>query len=390
MRSKDTNTTDGNGLFNSIEEAEEFLINHLHGCFETDDIIDGNRVILPEWRITITPQVSEIKEQLVNTSYYITSPDWDNVLYECSAAMGSDMQQAMGMAQGGFIFGIVNAIGNMVRDENPRVFETEFSGNTHSWKCYLGNIVGMGKTPQNVSADEYWDTLKDGIVKRIGNQRLCYVKVYAANIGNGEFIGECRINDIVIDELSKVVEDMARTWGTEEFGSHKQFFMIKQDKETIVEYPFSTNEIMDMTELAMKMFEDCKTEGEYEEFPDKLEQAVGDKNLAWELYSFIPEICAQNAFDKINYPETILIYRSEPAAEYYKTQLASYYPIFNGVFRTFSRGVLKDADNVYREYISVSSIWSVICSAKSNGHNLEEEGGQLCTLYNAEDDYIVR
>lgn len=378
-------------FFHSVEEASEFFLHQHHGCFETEDVIEDGRLVLPEWNIAILPVVSEIGENLVHTYYYITSPDWDMTLFECSSAIGSDIRQAMGMAQGGFIFGIINAIGNMVRDENAREFETEFAGNIHRWKVYLGNIVGMGKMPQETAQDIYWEALKEGIAKRIGNQKLCYVKIYGANIGNGSYTGECRINDVKIDELSEIVEEIVKTWGTSEFGSHKQFFMIKQDEDTTLYYPFTSDEIADKTEIAMKMFEDCETGEEYEVFEQTLEQVVGDKDLAWELYSFIPEICAQNAFDKIKYPETILINVRGESIECFKTQLASYYAILNGVFRTFNRGVLKDADKVYRKYISISSVWSVICSAKEGGHNLEEEeGGQICIMFNPEDDYTIR
>lgn len=376
--------------FQTTDEAAKYLLHQLHGCFETEDIIDGDRLILPEWNISVIPGVSEIRENFVNTYYYILFSDSDKELFECSVAIGADMHQAMGMAQGGFIFGIGNAIGAMMRDENAREFETEFAGNPHKWKAYLGNIVGMGKVPQETEADVYWKALWEGIAKRIGNQKLCYVKIYGANIGDGSYTGECRINDIKIDELSEVVEAMVREWGTTEFGSHKQFFMIRQEEETTLAYPFSYNELLDKTEIAMKLFEDCETQEEYEVFEQKLEQIVGDKNLAWELYAFIPEICAQNAFDKINYPETIMLYNGGDSVEYYKTQLASYYAITDGVFRTFNKGVLKDTDKVYREYISVSSVWSVICSAKESGHDIEEENGQLCMMFNPEDDYTVR
>lgn len=377
--------------FASTEEAAEFLLRNLHGYFETEDIIEGNRLILPEWDISVIPGVAEIKKNLVNTYYYIQSPDWDRTLYECSVAVGADMHQAMGMAQGGFIFGIADAIKAMMHNENPRELETEFAGNTHKWKVYLGNIVGMGQVPDDTLADIYWEALREGIAKRIGNQKLCYVKIYGANIGDGNYTGECRINDIKIDELSGIVENMVKAWGTEQFGSHKQFFMIKQEKTTILDYPFTLEEIEDKTEIAMRLFEDCETEEEYEMFWKKLIQAVGDKNLAWELYAFIPEICAQNAFDEIAFPETIAVYAPDGSTEYYKTQLASYYPILDGVFRTFNKGVLKDADKVYRQYISISSIWSVICSAKEQGYDLtQEKGGQLCIMFNPEDDYRVR
>lgn len=380
-----------NKNFQSLEEAEEHLLHQLHGLFETEDIIEGNRLVLPEWNISVIPKVAEIRENYCNTYYYVLSPDWDMPLYECSVAMGADMKSAMGMAQGGFIFGIGNAIGAMMRDENARELETEFAGNKHKWKVYLGNIVGMGKVPQQAEADIYWKALQEGIAKRIGNQKLCYVKIYGATIGDGTYTGECRINDVKIDELSEIVEEMVKAWGTTEFGSHKQFFMIKQEKETTLDYPFTWEEIAQKTEIAMKLFEDCKTEEEYEVLEQSIEQAVGDRDLAWELYAFIPEICAQNAFDKIKYPETVAFYNGGNSIQYYKTQLASYYAILDGVFKTFGSGVLKDTDNVYREYISVSSIGRAICSAKEKGCDLEqEEGGQLCTMFNPEEDYKIR
>lgn len=373
-------------------DFKEYLLNQLHGCFETEDIIEENRLVLPEWNVSVIPEIQELREDYCNASYYIMSPDWDMTIYECSVAMGKDVYNAIGMAQAGFTLGIGNAIGTMMRDENARGLETEFAGNKHRWKVYLGNIVGMGKVTDTPSkADMYWNALCEGISKRIGNQKICYVKVYGAVIGDGTYIGECRINDVKSDELSDIVEEMVKAWGTTEFGSHKQFFMIKQERETTIDYPFTWEEIADKTEIAMKLFEDCETEEDYDAFEEALEHAVGDRNLALELYSFIPEICAQNAFDKIEYPETITIYNPGGNVEYYKTQLASYYPILNGVFRTFNAGVLKDADKLYNKYISVSSIWSVICAAKEKGCDLEQEkGGRLCIMFNFEDDYKIR
>lgn len=377
--------------FNSEAEATEYLLQHLHGCFETEDVIDNDRLILPKWGITVIPFVSDLKEQIVNTGYYILSPEWDRVMYECSVAMGEDMKQALGMAQGGFMFGIMSAIKNMKTDEETEELETEFAGSIHKWNVYLGDIVGMGEVPQEITTKMYWDKIKEGIAKRIGNQKLCYVKIYGSNIGDGNYIGECRINDVKIDELSNLVEEMVKTWGTTQFGSHKQFIMIQQKEDTILNYPFSEEDIIAKTEIAMKLFEECETADEYEEFPELLEQAVGDKDLAWELYSFIPEICAQNAFEKIKCPETLLMRIADKDFEYYKTQLASYYTILNGVFRTLNKGVLKDTDKVYREYISVSSLYSAICAAREGGHNPEdEENMSICIMYMPEDDYLPR
>lgn len=375
--------------FASIEEAQKFLLEHLHNSFAVKDIIEGETIKLPDWNISIQPYVSEINRNVITTNYYISSPDWDEMLFECSTGMGSDHHQALGMSQGSFIFGIMDSISKMINNEVPHKLQSEFSEHMHNWSAYIGNIVGMGDVPNDSDANVYWDALKEHIAKRIGNQKICYIKIYGANIGNGEVIGECRINDIKSEELSDIVAEIVKTWGTKNFGSHKQFVMLKQDEETYIEQPFTKADISNAAKSAMVLFEKIKDE-EYEYFPQMLEKLVGDKNLAWELYAFIPEICAQNAFDKIKYPESILMNYNNEKHEYYLTQLFSYYAIRRGVFETLDSGILQDTNKVYREYISVSSIYSVICSARESGHNLEEDGGSFAILYNFDDDYEAR
>lgn len=247
----------------------------------------------------------------------------------------------------------------------------------------------MGQNPQNTDIETYWNTLKGHIAKRIGNQKMCYIKIFASNSGSGDITGECRINNIKSDELSKIVEDMARQWDTSKFGSHKQFFMLKQDKETLLDYPFTSKEIAEKTEIAMKLFENCKTDDDYDNFPETLEKVIGDKSLAYELYSFIPEFCAENAFNEIHYPETVSMYINGESRKYYKTQLASYYAILNGVFATLDKGVLNDTNQVYKNYIYTSSLCKALNAALSNGSKIENLGSP-CIMYNMENDYIVR
>lgn len=375
--------------FASIEEAQKFLLEHLHNSFAVKDIVEDETIKLPDWNISIQPYVSEMNNNVITTNYYISSPDWDETLYECSTGMGSDHHQALGMSQGSFLFGIMDSISKMINNEFPHRLQSEFGGHVHNWSAYLGNIVGMGDVPNDSDPNVYWDALKEHIAKRIGNQKICYIKIYGANIGNGNIIGECRINDIKSEELSDIVAEIVKTWDTTNFGSHKQFVMLKQDDETYIEQPFTKADISNAAKSAMILFEKIKDE-EYEYFPQMLEELVGDKNLAWELYAFIPEICAQNAFNKLNYPESIMMNYNDEKHEYYLTQLFSYCAIHRGVFETLDSGILQDTNKVYQEYISVSSICSVICSARESGRNLEEDGGSFAILYNFDDDYEVR
>lgn len=374
--------------FDNLNDATQFLKQNICDCFE-NSFIDNDSIVFPEWSISIIPTVNELKQNMVSTGYYISCPEWDTDIYECSAAIGKDPETAIGMAQGSFMFGIMDAIGNMMRDDNSYSLKTEFAGHNHSWKVYLGNIVGMGQDFKDISTDMYWNVLKEHIAKRIGNQKMCYVKIFASNSGSGDVTGECRINNIKSNDLSELVADMAKQWNITEFSSHKQFFMIKQDKETIIDYPFTAKEIAEKTEIAMKMFESCEADEDYDNFSEMLEKVTGDRSLAYELYSFIPEICAENAFHEIKYPETILLYINGESRQYYKTQLASYYAILDGVFRTLDRGILNDTNQVYKDYIYTSSLCKALNSALSNGSKIEDLGSP-CIMYNMNEDYIVR
>ena len=141
--------------------------------------------------------------------------------------------------------------------ENSEELVSEFAGEKHNWHAYKSDIVGMGNNPEGDDIDEFWNLLRDGIIRRLGNQKFVYVKVYAAK--NGDSItGECRINDIQSRELSNIVSEIAGKWDTTDFSSKKQFFFITQDEETYLEYPYSEEELEDATVKAVSLFERCR------------------------------------------------------------------------------------------------------------------------------------
>lgn len=371
-----------------IEDPLHFLLHRgMRGIYEAEEVLEGDHIYIPEWKLTIRPHVAQWSEQSVMLQFHLSSPKWDRDIYETSAGIGSGAHNALGMAIGGFAFTLMQGIASMEKDRNPDELHTTYGDTAHRWKVYKSDIIGVGESSAEMRNTPYWEALKDGIAKRVGNQKLCYIKIYG--VKNGDTItGECRINNIPSPELGQIVAEMAGKWQVEGFASQKQFIFLLQSEETYSPYPYQADQIAAATRTAVNMFMECDTQEKYDEYPDRLVERLQDASLAQELYSFLPEICAEHAFDTLTYKEELLLFRGEEAFSVYRTQLASYYMIYDALFEDFSTGQFDD--EVYKRYIGVSSIYNVICSAKEEGADLVENGGELTLSFGMSDSYQFR
>lgn len=128
-------------------------------------------------------------------------------------------------------------------------------------------------------------TLADEIAQRVGDQPLCYVKVYAAKNGS-EITGECRINDVRSEELSQRVAELAAQWDTEGFGSHKQFFFLRQAEETRLDYPWTRDELKEKTRAAVRLLHELIEADRQEQWAEALDETAGDEDPEHRAVSF--------------------------------------------------------------------------------------------------------
>lgn len=365
----------------------QYILEGLHELIVEDNVIEDGKLFIPEWDLTISPFVEELAEDMAVLYFTLNCGSWDRELFECSVALGDTPKKAIGMAEGSFLFSVVDGIRIMMNGENSEELVSEFAGEKHNWHAYKSDIVGMGNNPEGDDIDEFWNLLRDGIIRRLGNQKFVYVKVYAAK--NGDSItGECRINDIQSRELSNIVSEIAGKWDTTDFSSKKQFFFITQDEETYLEYPYSEEELEDATVKAVSLFEKCTSGDDYQQYLEKLIEELGDSSLAEELQAFIPEMCAENAFPSIQYPESVLIYRNGESLEVYKNQIASYHSIQKALLNGFNDNLF--SNEVFSSYVYVSSIYGAICDAKEKGENLETSEAIMMISFSFSDDYLLR
>lgn len=394
------------GLFSKFEQHHkkdpiQRVLESLHGCLETKDEIKNSKIFCPEWNITITPEIDQLENQMAVLNFYIDCPDWEEPLFECCAGTGKDTDSAIGMATGSFLFAFMQGIAVMQHGEDGVPLESEFNGKTHRWSVYKSNVVGTGESTGDdddakAVTSVYWNLLKEHIAKRLGNQKMCYVKIYAAKAvgADGEQVtGECRINDVPSAELGALVGEIAAKWDVKQFTSQKQFFFIKQEPETILPYPYSVNKINVLREkvrTALELFGGIQTQEDYDNFPDKLFDALGDQTLTEECFSFLPEICAERAFGQITFSEELQFSTDSGLVTVYKNQLADFYPLGNLMFGLFDSGIFGEHTNdLYRLLISLSSIGSGVQQLREQGKELE--GCRMAALiFNVSEDFEIR
>lgn len=358
--------------------ALEYILNvSLHGNLEAEDVVEGDHIYYPGWQVTVAPRIVQLTERSAQLDFYVSAPQWDEPLYECSVGMGTSAESALGMACGSFLFSFLQGIARMELEESPKLLKTDFAGHPHRWRVYASNVVGMGESPQLENQEGYWEAFKEEIAKRLGNQRLCYVKIYGAK-SPGQVTAECRIGNVKSEELSGRMAKIVEQWEVEQFASHKQFFFICQEEETTLENPYAGLSgralLKEKVKTAALMFYGSRSQEAYDSLPQRLSEALGDATLATECYSYLPEMCAENAFDALTYPEAMQIKVGDaPPVTCYKSQLADYWPIRSALFALFEEGAFgEDADKVYRDYIGMSSIYSVISQIREKEGKLED------------------
>ena len=349
-----------------IKDISSILSNYIE-----NEIIEGS-IVIKKWNIFINASIASIKGRNATVNYYISSTDWDRDIFECCASAGKDANTSVGLSNGSFIFGIMTGIKAM--NEN-RIFdevETEFVGKKHKWKVYTSNLVNMGADngkPKNVNI--YWDMFKDDILKRIGNQKICYIKIYGAKAGNNYSIGELRINDVNIPELADKVNEYVKTWNETDFSSDKQFFFLVQDNETYTPYPFSNDEILKfIQEYSNIVLNTEESEESYEKLEELSTQLTKDYSLSTDLFLFLPEICADNEFfnelhssEKINFN----FESEEKNCSLYKTQLYTYYLINNYLFELFRENAFNGNENeLYAKFINMSALYNIYSQVKED------------------------
>lgn len=382
----------GTGLPLNEDKMLEHILNfHLHNSFEVKDEVKEDHIVLPSWNISIYPELTDMQEDAVAVTFNIECPDWDRDIVEISAAKGKNPAQALSVACNTFMLSLAHSLTLMAKKQNAVPVESQFAGKQHKWNVYRGNLLAGGEAQKIQNFNLYWDALKEQLVQRIGNQKLCYVKIFA--LKNGDQVkGECRINDVRIESLSRIVADLAKQWDIQGYGVHRQFFLFQQEEITCQPYAYDTETLEDYTRETIRLYGSVKTKEEALALPTRiLELCEGDQTLAREMQLYVPMIAAEQAFMKLAYPETLTFEFPDKRKEVvYRSQMSSFHTIQKALQWAFQYRVFgKDSDRLYQMLVSASPLYQFVQKSSQEGKPVKDGMGVNLTI-GVGDDFEIR
>ena len=380
--------------FKTPEDVREFILNE--GIIYKSER-QGDSLYIPNFDLLLTPNIEQMSNTGIGIEFNMYIKKLDKYLYEYSSGMGGDITTAVGMSMSSFLISFMNTFEIMYNKCNPINITTEFAGNEHNWDVYLGNVTGMG-TPgedgKGSSATYYWDIIKDDIIKRLGNQKMVYVKIYAARLPENS-IGEVRFDDVAIPELSEQVRKLAEKWNVEQFGSEKQFIFIEQNPSTITprqyDGPEGRKKMRDYVLEYLKMFKNTTSKEQYYNLVKDFGDKIGDKVLANECFGFLPEIATIRALgDQIVVSDQIQFSLPDnKTLMTYSTQLSDYLMMENCLIDIIrSRELGEDTKKVWEDLICKSAIYNVFVQAQEAKGKITPK--LTTVLYNVNNDFVLR
>lgn len=315
--------------------------------------------------IVLRPTIMQLNSQSVLLCFEITSEQWDKSIIENSAGMGVDTAQALANALESFSSACLEGMLYMLSEQSCYESCTStFMGHEHKWQVYLSDLVSIGEAPDIEEAQYYWDELKEMLLPRLGNQRFCYIKVFASK-SFGSVFCECRIDNVLSNDVTQLLVKMTKHWSTQKFASHKMFFFLKQDENTVLPsdlfLPPKQKELNYQVNVALRLFGQCSTQEEYEQLPLQLQEIIPDKVLALELYYFLPEICTQLMLPEISFSDEISlsIGDNEPI-NIHIHQLTDYLPIYRALTNLMTDNPSDELKEAFKLCSFYSSAFNVI------------------------------
>ena len=315
--------------------------------------------------IVLRPTIMQLNSQSVLLCFELTSEHWDKSIIENSAGMGVDTAQALANALESFSSACLEGLLYMLSEQSCYESCTStFMGHEHKWQVYLSDLVSIGEAPDIEEAQYYWDELKEMLLPRLGNQRFCYIKVFASK-SFGSVFCECRIDNVLSNDVTQLLVKMTKHWSTQKFASHKMFFFLKQYENTVLPsdlfLPPKQKELNYQVNVALRLFGQCSTQEEYEQLPLQLQEIIPDKVLALELYYFLPEICTQIMLPEISFSDAISLFIGDnKPINIHIHQLTDYLPIYRALTNLMTDNPSDELKEAFKLCSFYSSAFNVI------------------------------
>lgn len=352
-----------------------------------EGVVIDEAFVIEEKDIYIYLDVVLFEQNVAQVIFQLHHAWLDYPIIESIAACGESEEEALGLACENFYHNILTIFIMAVNQTSSSEMVEGFTQERHYFHVYRSKVNGLGKR-EGIMEGDFWDLLKDEIVKRLGNKKAYWVKVFTSKNKN-RVLCEVRINGEEAADLSECLLSYAQNWdclGT--YHTEKQGILLIQDEDSYEESEFTKEDIKEYTYKAIKLFEKCKDHESYKKIRSQLIKICKDDSLAYEIFSFVPEIYCKHAYKSVEFGDKLfMVQKDKGTRELYQSQVQSFRYIEEAVNEHIEESEINRL--IIEQVIHYSANARAIEKAVDGGDVLDE----LCIQgigYYVKNDYILR
>lgn len=285
-----------------------------------------NAILIPRFGFSIDIQVAknEVKENfnILNVIFILKSDELDEPIIEPVPAQGDSLESAITMAVESFSALLWHPLQMLFNKQKSMPMSSNYLGQHYDYDMYAQSVVLMGDPDKKPSM--LINHIKDVLPHFLGSKKYYWVRIFLARHKDKKTI-EVRINGTPCPSLNQNFQKYLDSWADKDtFVAEKQYAIIVNKADD--ECPFTKQHVVECTRKTLELMENCKSQEEYIDLKNKMEEFTGNPALAAEIRIFIPEILAKLT---LGYREgdSLFLIDGNSQIEFKKTQLRSYFYI---------------------------------------------------------------
>lgn len=318
--------------------------------------------------------------------FIVSHPLFDTDLVESTAGIGKTEDSAILDGTDRFCINVLSTILSTLKCEEDNSLEFNILGKKRIFhrNCF-DNVLSGGV--ENPKSKPLWNLVKDIISNYLGTKKFYWLKLFVS-INQGNITCEARLNNKIYDSLAKPLNDYVQSWDNkQDYHTEKQYILLIQDDSTYKNPPFSKNDIVLYTKKIIPLFENIRSQTDYDSIENKIFSITNDRNITTELKTLIPEIYCKIALNIENQvSDKIILLKNNTPMEVCTSQIRSYdyveETINNHIFNN------KPSSDSIMGAISCSATFSSISNALNNGSKIENLYISGFAMF-VDDSYIV-
>ncbi|MDR2105532.1 MAG: DUF6348 family protein [Deferribacteraceae bacterium] len=370
--------------FRQLTDSLQYILTDINNKIR-GSIIDGDSLVIPDLSLYIRIVSSNVEEKDGNffLSFHVSLSHpsfYEDAVEAYFPTQAKTFETALQQGVRTFLVGLMQNVFNCIQAQEDYTFNTSFLGSKKSWDVYEGDLLLFNRN----DGQSLWNSIQGALVRRLGNRPFYYIDAFVGELEDGEITAKCGINSESSHELAQLLIKNTDKCGSP--GYVRQFFLLQQTG-SYDGYPYKRAAIERFTERALSLFGYCCTEESYKNLLTSLYKVTEDIDLACELKSFLPEICAEAFYrDKgVSFSETVVLIRGSEEITVYKDQFTSYNWIKDRILRAFESAEF--SSGLFNRLISISATHNAIVKAKKEG---EGYGFIVQTALNVPSTYELR